>query len=145
MMQPLQSDLKPQRLFHRKPKHTLDIPQSKGTSGCKETERLNSSSEPTTYSTTLKPKTCPEPPQHDRRDTNPTFDLKTQQQQAQRPLTCAIVRFKTASVVPRVVVAVPIVLVRAGRLSVVSRVESSVRNTGKRICYSLLLNIFKNS
>lgn len=48
---------------------------------------------------------------------------------AWRPLTCAIIRLKAASVVPRVVVAIPIVLIRAGRLGIVSRVESSARNT----------------
>lgn len=46
-----------------------------------------------------------------------------------KTLTCAIIWLKAPSVVPRVVVAIPIILIRAGRLGIVSWVESSVRNT----------------
>lgn len=45
-----------------------------------------------------------------------------------KTLTCAIIRLKAPSVVPRVVVAIPVVLICAGRLSIVSWVESSRRN-----------------
>lgn len=89
---------------------------------------LKSISEPTTHSSIPEPETYPEPPQRNWTDTKSTCPLNTKQRTHKwRPLTCAIIRLEAASVVPRVV-AIPVVLIRAGWLGIVSWVESSVRN-----------------
>lgn len=101
----------------------------KDTSRYKETGSLKSVSELTTRFSIPEPKTYPEPPECNWTDTKSTYPPGTEQgTHAPIPLTCAVIWLKAPCVVPGVVVAVPVALIRAARLSVVSRVESSVRN-----------------